>query len=334
MLKFKFAVFFFVSSVVHAASPLPYKFVKEIPVGGEGGWDYVSVDSKARKLYLSHATKIVVVDLDKGAIAGEIIDTPGVHGLAIASDLGRGFSSNGKENMVSIIDLTTLKTLSKVPTGENPDAILYEPKRQEVYAFNGRGKSVTIIQAKTGTVIATLPLPGKPEFAAVDPVAQRVYVNIEDKNIVISIDTVKHIVASSWPIAPGETATALSIDLKNHRLFIGCENQMMAMMDSTTGKIIATVPIEKGVDANVFDPASQLVFSSNGSGTVTIALEETPDQLKVIQTLKTEKGARTLALDAQTKKIYLPSAKFDSAPSTDHHPKIIPGTQKLLVYGP
>ena len=333
MLKTTFALFVLASSVANAGVSSHYKTLKEIPIGGEGGWDYVSLDSTARKLYLSHATKVIVVDLEKGKISGEILDTPGVHGFAIAPELGRGFSSNGKENKVSIVDLKTLKTLSKISTGENPDAILYDPKQQEVYAFNGRSKSATIIQAKTGKIVATLPLPGKPEFAAVDPEARRVYVNIEDKSRVVAIDTVKHVIASNWSVAPGDTPSALSIDLKNHRLFIGCENLKMVMMDSTTGRVITSVPIEKGVDANAFDSASMMVFSSNGSGTVTVAHEQSPDSLQVIQTLKTEKGARTLALDPLTKNIYLPSAQFDPQSSGEHRPKIISGTQKLLVYG-
>src|SRR5437016_2418088 len=174
------AAFALLTPLLHAADG-PYHFLKEIPVGGDGGWDYLSLDPAARRLYVSHATKIVVIDLDKNAVAGEIADTPGVHGLAVAPDLGRGFSSNGRENKVSVIDLASLKTLSKVETGENPDAILYEPLQKEVYAFNGRGRSATVLGAESAKVVATIPLSGKPEFAVSDPTAARVYCNLDDK---------------------------------------------------------------------------------------------------------------------------------------------------------
>ena len=336
MLKTIPLILLLISSITLAAETAHFHFIREIPIGGEGGWDYVSVDSVARKLYMSHATKVVVIDLEKNIISGEILDTPGVHGFAIASELGRGFSSNGKENKVNIVDLSTLKTISKVPTGENPDAIVYESGQQEVYAFNGRGKSVTIIQGKTGVVVATLELPGKPEFAAVDAKAHRVYIDIEDKSLIVSIDSLTHKIVATWPIAPGETPTAIAIDVKNHRLFLGCENQKMVMMDSATGKIIDTVPIGKGVDATVFDPATQFVFNSNGEGTVTVVREVSPENLAVVQTIQTQKGARTMALDEKTHQIYLPTAQFEALPpgSLNHRPKLIAGTQKLLVYGP
>ena len=323
-------------SVCHADTP--YHFLKEIPIAGDEGWDWLSIDVAARRLYVTHASKIVVIDLDKEAVAGEITDTPGVHGFAIAPDLGTGFSSNGKESKASIIDLKTLKTLSKVSTGENPDAITYNPAQQEVYAFNGRGHSATVFDAKTGNVLTTIALPGKPEFAIADPQAGRLYCNIEDKSEVAVIDTKTHAVVNSWPIAPGMEASGMAMDLANHRLFIGCGNKMMVMMDSTNGKVIATVPIGQGVDANMFDHGTKLAFSSNGEGTVTIAREETPDKLMPVQTLATERGARTMALDAKTHKIYLASAKFEPVPEQPpgaprQRPKMIPGSFKILIYG-
>ena len=316
-----------------------YKFIKEIPIGGEGGWDYLSIDAKAHKLYVTHAGTIVVVDLEKDAVAGEIADTPGVHGFAIAPELERGFSSNGKEAKVSIVDLKTLATISKVQTGENPDAILYEPGRAEVYAFNGRGKSATVFDGKTGNVIATFPLPGKPEFAAADSKAGRIYCNIEDKSEIVAIDTSAHKVVATWPLAPGEEPSGMAFDIAHHRLFIGCNNKLMMVVDSGNGKIVGSVPIGAGVDACAFDDKTQLAFSSNGEGTVTIAKEETPGKLRVVQTLKTEPRARTMALDPVTHRIYLASAKFQppSSPSPDAppgRPAIVPNTFKLLVYGP
>lgn len=316
----------------------PYHFLKEIPVGGKGGWDYLSVDEAGRQLYVSHGAKVVVIDIDKDTVVGEITNTPGVHGLAPASDLQRGFTSNGRENKASIVDLKTLQTISKVDTGENPDGMLYEPGQQEVYMFNGRGHSATVIDAKSGKVVATVPLGGKPEFAAADPKAGRVYNNLEDKSEVAVIDTKTHTVVTNWPIAPGHEATGMAIDLAHHRLFLGCGNKLMVMMDSLNGKVITTVPIGQGVDANAFDPGTQLAFASCGDGTVTIAHEDAPDKLTVVQTLKTEPRARTMTIDPKTHRIYLASAKFEPAPEqtsggSRQRPRMIPGSFKILVYG-
>ncbi len=315
-----------------------YHFLKEIPVGGEGGWDYLSVDEANRRLYVSHGTKVVVIDLDREEVAGEIADTPGVHGLAPAPDLQRGVTSNGRENKASIVDLKTLKTLSKVDTGENPDGMLFERGQQEAYLFNGRGQSATVIDVKSGKRVATIPLPGKPEFAAADPKAGRVYNNIEDKNEVVAIDTRTHQVVNVWPIAPGEEASGMAIDLAHHRLFIGCHNKLMEMIDSTNGKVVGVVPIGEGVDANAFDAGTQYAFSSCGDGTVTVAHEDTPEKLTVVQTLKTERGARTMALDPRTHKIYLASARFEPSPEPAPgerrpRPTMVPGSFKILVYG-
>lgn len=307
-------------------------------MGGEGGWDYLSVDAKGRRLYVSHGTKVVVIDLEKEAVVGEIPDTPGVHGLAVAPDLGRGFTSNGGENKAGIVDLKTLQTITKVETGANPDGMLYEPSRQEVYMFNGRGQSATVIAAKTGKVVVTIPLQGKPEFATADGKAGRVYNNLEDKSEVAVIDTKTHQVVSRWPISPGEEASGMAIDLAHHRLFLGCGNQKMVMMDSATGKVVTSVPIGSGVDANAFDPRTQLAFASCGDGTLTIAHEDSPETLTVVQTLKTRPRARTMALDPTTHKIYLASAEFEPAGQAQPgqrppRPKPVTGTFKILVYG-
>jgi DNA-binding beta-propeller fold protein YncE len=319
------------------AADVSYHLLKEIPIGTEGGWDYLSVDPVAHRLYVSHATEVVVIDTSRDVIAGEIKDTPGVHGLAVAADLGRGFTSNGREHKAGIVDLKTLKTLSKVETGENPDAILYEVVNHEVYTFNGRGRSATVFDAKTGKVSATIPLAGKPEFAVEDPKAGKIYNNLEDKNQVAVIDFKTHKVVNNWPIAPGEGASGMAIDLKGHRLFLGCDKQML-MLDSTSGKVLGQVEIGDGVDANAFDPGTKLAFASCGDGTVTIAREEGGTKLAVVQTLKTQKGARTMALDPQTHKIYLAAAEYEPAPekkegSPRQRPKMKPGTFKILVYG-
>jgi DNA-binding beta-propeller fold protein YncE len=316
----------------------PYHLLKEIPVGGDGGWDILSVDATNHRLYVSHATKVVVIDTDKNEVVGEIADTPGVHGFVAVPEAGRGFSSNGKENKSSMVDLKTLKTIAKVDTGENPDAITYDPGQGEVYVFNGRGNSATVIEAKSGKVVATVALPGKPEFGAADPKAGRVYVNIEDKSAVAAIDTKTHQVVNTWPIAPGEEASGMGIDVAHHRLFLACGNQRMVMMDSTNGNVVATVPIGERPDGAEFDPGTQLAFSSCGDGTVTIAHEDSPDKLRVVQTLATERGARTMTIDPTTHRIYLPSAKFEpqttpAAGAPRQRPKMIPGSFKILVYG-
>ena len=317
-----------------------YKLLKSIPIGGEGGWDYFAIDANARKLYVTHASKIVIVDLAQDKVVGEIADTPGVHGFAVAPELGHGFSSNGAESRVSVVDLKTLKTIAKIETGENPDAILFEPTRSEVYAFNGRGKSATVIDAKNNQVVSTVPLSGKPEFAAADGLSGRVFCNIEDKNEVAVIDMKTHAVTASWPLAPGEEPTGMAFDAVHHRLFVSCHNKLMTMLDSDTGKITATVPIGAGVDACAFDDATQLAFASCGDGTLTIAKEEALDKLTVVQTLTTERGARTMALDPATHRVYTCTAQIapergkpSPSPGERRRSDYVPGTFHLLVYG-
>ena len=316
-----------------------YQSLSEIPIGGEGGWDILTIDPTPNRLYLSHSTKVVVVDLTKNAVSGEIADTPGVHAFVAVPELQRGFSSNGKESKSSVVDLTTLKTISKIDTGSNPDAVVYEPRHGEVYVYNHTGNSVTVINAKTGTVSATIPLGGTPEFAAVDEKSGRIYCNIEDKSEVAVIDAEKHEVVAHWPLAPGEGPSGIALDAEHHRLFSGCHNKMMTMLDTETGKLIDTVPIGAGVDGCAFDDSLQLAFASCGDGTTTIAKEEAPNKLSVVQILKTERSARTMALDPKSHRIFLPSAQFQPPPSpspgaSPGRPSIVPNTLKLLIYGP
>jgi YVTN family beta-propeller protein len=333
------AIFCAKIDIASAAPAEQYKFLNEIPIGGEGGWDILTIDSAAQRLYLSHATKVIVVDLERNKVVGEVADTPGVHAFVAVSEFQRGFSSNGKENKSSVVDLATLKTISKIDNGESPDAIVYEPRHREAYVFNHRGNSVTVIDAKETKVVTTIPLGGNPEFAAVDENAGRIYCNIEDKSEVVVIDTMKHEVVAHWPLAPGEEPTGIALDATHHRLFAACHNKMLVMLDTETGKVLATVPIGAGTDGCAFDDATQLVFASCGDGTTTIAKEETPEKLTVAQILKMERGARTMALDPKTHRIYLPTAQFQPAPSpspgaSPARPTIVPNTLKLLVYGP
>lgn len=318
-------------AICHADGP--YHFIKGIPVGGEGGWDYLSVDSSAHRLYVSHENKVVVIDLNHDQVAGEITNMPGVHGLAPAPDLGRGLATCGRENKAAIIDLKTLLIIKKVPTGAGPDGMLFDAGTQEFYTFNGHDQSATVVGANSGRVVATIPLGGRPEFGQADPQTGRVYDNLENKSEVAVIDAKSHTVVQRWPIAPGESASGMAIDLEKHRLFLGCRNQMMVMMDDQNGKVLASVPIGEGVDAAAFDPETKLAFASCGrSGATTIA-RENGDHLTVVQTLKTEPGARTMALDPVTHKIYLATAKMKPRAEGQWRRQIVPGSLKILVYG-
>lgn len=316
----------------------PYKFIKDIPIGGEGGWDYASVDSAARRLYVTHATKVVVIDIDKDTVVGEVAPTPGVHGFAIAPALGLGFVSIGQQAKAGIVDLKTLQIQSTVDTGQNPDAILYEPGRQEVYAFNGRSNSATVFEAKTGKVVATIPLSGKPEFAQADPKAGRVYNNIEDKNEIAVIDTKTHTVVASWPIAPGEEASGLALDVAHHRLFLCASNNLMVMMDSTNGKVLGSVKIGPGADATAYDPVTNYVFASSSDGTLTVAQATSTTDFKVVQTVKTPARSRTMTIDPKTHNLYLAAAEFQPPPPPKEgekpgRPTMAPNSFKVVVYG-
>ncbi|MGC3990315.1 MAG: YncE family protein [Chthoniobacteraceae bacterium] len=320
----------------HAADAPPYHLLKEIHIGGDGGWDYLSADPAARRLYVSHGTKVVVIDTEKDAVAGEIADTPGVHGIAIGGDLGKLFVSDGKENKVSIVDAKDLKTTAKIDVGQNPDSILFEPGTKEVYAFNGRGSSASVLNAETGQVVATIPLNGKPETGQADPDAGRVYDTLEDKSEVVAIDARTHVITNRWPIAPGEAGSGMAIDPAHHRLFIGCDNHLLVMLDTASGKVTGSVPIGQGVDAVSFDPGTQLVFASCGDGHTTIAHEDAPDKLTVVQTLDTARGARTMTIDPTTHRIYLSTAEFQTPaqPLAPHQrPPLVAGSFKVLVFG-
>ena len=335
MKKHSWAVLFGIFGLLTAAvcrADGPYHFIKEIPIGGEGGWDYCTVDSAGQRLYVSHGSEVVVVDLANDQIVGTITNTPGVHGVAVASDLGLGVTSNGRESKAGIVDLKTLQTLSKVDTAEGPDGFVYDPAQKEVYLFCGRAQAATVVDVKAAKVVATIPLNGRPEFATADPEAGRVYDNLENKSEVAVIDAKAHTVVTNWPVAPGEGGSGMAIDVAHHRLFIGCHNGKMVMMDCADGKVLASVPIGEGVDACRFDPGTQLAFASCGDGTTTIAHED-GDHLTVVQTLATERGARTMALDPTTHKIYLAAAKFEAPAEGERRGRMVPGSFKILVYG-
>jgi hypothetical protein len=314
-----------------AAGDSPYSVVKEITIGGPGGWDYITVDPTAHRVYVSHATKIVVADADSGNIVGEIADTPGVHGIAIAPDLGLGFTSNGRDNTSTIVDLKTLKPVMKVMTGGNPDAIFYERGRHEVYTFNGQGQSATVFDAKSGNVIATIPLMGKPEAPALDADAKRLYVNIEDKNAIAVIDPDKHTVLTTWPLTGCEEPTGLAFDAKRHRLFSVCSNSVMTVVDSQSGKVVTTAPIGARSDGAAFDPHTGHIFSSNGEGSLTVATLQ-GNTVTIVQTLMTQSSGRTIALDPTTHTVYIPAATMGAA-AAGQRPQPVPDSFRVLVVG-
>jgi DNA-binding beta-propeller fold protein YncE len=314
-----------------------YHVINTFKIGGEGGWDYLTLDSNSRNFYISRGTHVIVMNADAGTVEGDIPDTPGVHGIALAPDLGRGFVSNGREGTVTIFDLKSLKLISKVKAGENPDAILYDPFTKRVFTFNGRSHDSTAIDATSGSVLATIKLDGKPEFAVSDGDG-RIFVNIEDKSELTELDPAQLQVKSTWPLAPCQGPSGLAIDSKNHRLFSGCGNEMMAVVDADTGKVITTLPIGKGVDATAFDPDNNLAFASCGDGHLTVIKEESKDKFTATENVSTQEGARTMALDAKTHNVYLVTAKFGppTAPTAAQpHPwhSIVPDTFTVLVVG-
>ena len=311
------------------AGPSGYQLVKTIPIAGEGGWDYVAVDSDARRIYISHATKVVVLNADSFAVAGEIPDTQGVHGIAIASDLGRGFTSNGRAGTATIFDLKTLKTIGTVKTGDNPDAIAYEPVSKRVYTFNGRSKDATAINAADGSIVATIPLGGKPEFAAVDGKG-KIFVNDEDTSELIEIDAQAAKEVHRWPLKPCESPSGLAMDQKDRRLFVGCENKMMAVVDADSGKVIATPAIGEGVDATAYDPGTGFALASNGEGTLTVVKRDN-DKYSVLENVPTKRSARTMGLDLLTHNVVLPAADFLPPKEGERRGAMKPGSFVLLV---
>jgi DNA-binding beta-propeller fold protein YncE len=323
------------AALLHAAAAPGYHVATTYKLGGEGGWDYLTLDAASRRLYISRATHVMVIDADTGKSVGDIADTPGVHGIALAPELGRGFTSNGREGTVSIFDIKTLATSNKVKAGENPDAILYDPATKRVFTFNGRSHDSTAIDAASGKVLGTIALDGKPEFAASDAKGE-IFVNIEDKSELVAIDPNKLEVKSKWPLAPCEEPSGLSIDRKNRRLFVGCDNKMMAVVDADSGKVLATPAIGEGVDATTFDPETGLAFASCGEGVLTVVKEDSPEKFTVAENVPTQQGARTLALDQKTHNVFVVTAKFGPPPAAtadNPHPRrsILPDSFVALV---
>jgi DNA-binding beta-propeller fold protein YncE len=325
----------FAGKSLRADSPHPgpsgYHIAKTIPVTGEGGWDYLIVDADARRLYFSHSTRVLVFDADNYTQVGEIPDTQGVHGIALAPELGHGFTSNGRANTVTIFDLKTLKTLGSAKAGINPDAIIYDGVTKRVFAFNGRSKDATVINAADSSIVGTFAIGGKPEFAVSDGKGS-VYVNVEDTSELLHIDAQKMSVLHRWPLAPCKEPSGLAMDLKTRRLYSVCDNEMMAVVDADSGKIIATPKIGEGPDAAAFDPTANYVFSSNGeSGTLTVIHEDAPDNYSLVENVATKKGARTMALDLKNHNIFLPTAEMIPPAAGQKWPSVKPGTLEFLL---
>jgi DNA-binding beta-propeller fold protein YncE len=327
--------------LVLVASPLAadYHVVRHITIGGTGGWDDVTVDSASRRLFVSHSDHVEVVDIDHGKVVGTIPKTEGVHAIAVAPDLHRGFVSNGRSSTMTIFDLDKLTTIAEVKTtGDNPDAILYEPYSKRIFTFNGRGKNVTAFDSD-GKVLATIPLDGRPEFAVSDG-AGRVFVNIEDKSEIAVIDATKLTVERRSSLSPCEEPSGIAIDRSRHRLFSVCGNGKMVVSDANDGQVVAAVAIGKGPDGAAFDEASRFAFSSNGAdGTVSVVREVSPTEFNIVATVPTERGARTMALDAKTHHLFLPTAKFGPppAPTADRprpRPTILPDTFEIVELAP
>jgi DNA-binding beta-propeller fold protein YncE len=304
-----------------ADEPKPYQLLKTINLPGDGGWDYLTADDAGRRVYVTHGTEVVVLDADSYEVKGRIGDLKGIHGVALASPFGRGFISDGRAGNVVVFDMKTLEKVGTVPAGRNPDAILFDPDTAQVFAFNGGSGDATVISAKDNKAVGTVKLGGKPESAVADGKGN-VFVNIEDKDEVVRIDARKLAVMDRFPIAPGKTPVSLAMDTTNRRLFVGCRSKLLVVLDADSGKVVDKHPIGERVDAGAFDAGRKLVFTSQGDGTVTVIRQDGPDKYAVAETVKTRLGSRTMALDTQTGRIFLPGAEGRK-----------PGTFAVQVFG-
>jgi YVTN family beta-propeller protein len=315
-------------------NPSGYKLVDTIMIGGEGGWDILIADSRNHRLYVSHGTHVVVIDTAADKVVGDIPKTNGVHGIAFSPEYG--FTTNGRDNTVTMFSLKDLSVTNTIPTDKNPDAIVYDKSTNRVFVFNGGGNDATVIDAANGKVVGTVPLGGKPEFGVSDEKG-KVFVNLEDKSQIVEFDAKTMTLLATWPLAPAEGPTGLAIDRKTDRLFAACEKQMV-VVDAKSGKIITTVPTGAGTDGMEFDPDLKYIFAPNGAdGTLTVIHEDSPDKYTIVENVKTQPRARTMAIDIKTHKVYLPTAQFGPAPApTKEQPRprapMLPGSFEVLVY--
>jgi YVTN family beta-propeller protein len=321
---------FSVSIPAFSQNKAGFKIVKKIKMEGDGKWDFVTLDKKTNRLYVPHGTELQVLDLKEEKVIGVVKNTPGIHGIALVPSVNRGFTSNGKDSTITVFDLTTFATVKTIKVkGTSPDHIIYDVFSKYVFDFNNKSSNVSVIDPVTEKVVKDLPLGGKPELAVSDNNGI-IYVNLEDTHEIAVIDAKALHVLKKWSLAPGTEPTGLAFDAKNHRLFSGCANKLLVVTDSETGKVVTTLPIGGGVDGVAFDPMEKLIFTSNGSGTVTVIHQEDKDKYTVVENVPTKTGAKTLAYDESTHTIYIPSADFTQLKESEK-PTIIPGTFGILV---
>lgn len=325
-----------IAFATHVSAQSGYQLVKTFHIASMGGWDYPSVDANSNKLYLSHGGQVNILDKTTGDSIGVISNTTGVHGIAFVPSLGKGYTSNGRTNNVTVFNLKTGNTIGTVAVGKNPDWIMYDPFSKKIITSNHSGGDLSLIDVNTDQVVATISVGGTKLETVVSDEAGKLYVNLEDKNQIAEVDIAKSAVTNIWELAPSESPTGLAIDIKTKRLFSTCEKTLV-VMDATNGKIVTTVPIGEGCDGAAFDPASKLIFTSNGSGTVSIVKAISSNEYKLVETVITKRGARTISLDPKTHMIYLPTADYEplaaDAPKAARA-KMIPGSFQVLVLAP
>lgn len=340
------------SASPQASGSSGYKLANKFTLGGEGGWDYLEIDPASHRVFISRGTHVMVVDPDTGKIVGDIPNTQGVHGVALAPEFNHGFTSNGTSATATMFDLKTLQILGEAKTDKGADGIIYDPGSKRIFTLNGAGSSATAVDAKTGEAAGTVALGGRPEFAAADGKGH-VFVNLEDKSALVELDSKALTVLNTWPLAPCDSPSGMGVDAKNERLVIGCHNKMMAFVDGNTGKVVGNVPIGTGVDANRFDPVTGFAFASCGEGTITVAHEDSPDKFTSVDTIQTQNGARTMAIDYANHTVVTVTAQFEAPTAAPpaaappavagqgappaaragfRRPAMVPGTFTLLVY--
>ena len=321
--------------LAHAESPA-YEIRARISVAGDGGWDLLALDSARHHLFVSRGTRVQVVDVERDTLVAEIQNTPGVHGIAIAPEFGHGFTTNGRDSSVTVFDLATFAVVANVKlAARNPDAITYDPASRRVFAMNAGSSNVTAIDATSNTIAGTVSLGGRPELAVADG-SGKLFVNLEDSSAVVAVDTRALKVLSTWPLAPGEEPTGLAMDIKHRRLFAGCHNHRMIVLDAVSGKRVADLPIGDGVDGVAFDPALGRALSSNGDGTLSVIQQDSADRYHALADVPTQRGARTLTLDEGTHRVYTVTSEFGETPAATPEyphprPSLKPGTFTVLV---
>lgn len=321
-----------------AAQTPSYHIVATHRLGGDGGWDYIALDTAGNRLFIARSDRIVVVDPDQGKVLGEITGLQRAHGVAFSYATGHGFATSGADSTVTMFDLATLKVLGHTVVDVDDDGILYDPASTHIFTMNGDANTASVIDAATGKLLGTVPLGGKPEFGVSDGTG-KVFVNLEDKGAVVELDPKAMKVTRTWSIAPCESPTGLAIDVEHQRLFSVCRNKIMAVSDAAAGKLVTTVPIGSGVDAARFDPATGDAFASNGEGSLTVVHENSPNEFQAVQTVPTMSGARTMELDLRNHRVYTVGAKFGEAPAHPtttnprRRPPMVPGSFTLVVLG-